>query len=192
MAATWAVLHTVGQIGFERLAQRMIDTKRRLLAGLGQLPDFEILGSPAMTLFAVGSSTVNVFALCEAMERRGWTMHPQYRLGDLPASFHINLIPIHDARIDQWLADLKEATAEVKTRPNSETLAPLRAALSAIDPAQIEDAMIGGMLEMAGLGGGELPGEQMTEVNELLNELPPALTDRLLTLYVNQLNRLQR
>ena len=40
---------------------------------------------------------------------------------------------------------------------------------------------------MAGAGGDALPG-RMAEINEVLNALPPALTERLLTEFMNLLH----
>jgi hypothetical protein len=43
------------------------------------------------------------------------------------------------------------------------------------------------MLAMTGASGDALPG-RMAEINEVLNALPPALTERLLTEYMNLLH----
>jgi len=45
------------------------------------------------------------------------------------------------------------------------------------------------LLELAGMGGGALPGDSLGEVWEILNEVDSELKDRVLTIYWNKLNR---
>ena len=64
-----------------------------------------------------------------------------------------------------------------------------QALLSDIDFSTLTDHQIGMMLEMAGLSGGDLPSEEGAELNEILDALPPEVTDRMLTIYYNRLSR---
>jgi glutamate/tyrosine decarboxylase-like PLP-dependent enzyme len=194
LAATWAMLHFLGKQGYLELAATLVRARDAVRAGIGAIDELYVLGDPKMTLFAIGSQTVNVFRVCDAMKRRGWTMHPQMRLaterGELEASFHINLIPLNGGRIDAWLADLRAAVAEVKAAPAGERLASLRQALAAIDFSKLTDVQIQMLLELGGMGKGDLPGDdEEAEVNEILNALPNHVTDRVLTLFFNQLSR---
>ena len=63
------------------------------------------------------------------------------------------------------------------------------AAISSIDLAKIDDMQLRGLLEMVGLAGGDLPSGEMAEINQILDALPSEVTDRVLTIYFNQLSR---
>ncbi len=189
MAATWAMLHFMGMDGYLDLARPLVAARDKVKAGIAAIPELEVLGDPKMTLFAFGGDGVNHFRLCDAMARRGWTMHPQMQLGELKPNFHINLIPLNVAMIDQWLDELREAIAEVNSSEASGDMAGLRMALEAIDFSKLTDPQIEGLLEIGGLSDGDLPEGDQAEINQILNDLPSEVTDRVLTLFYNRLNR---
>jgi hypothetical protein len=62
----------------------------------------------------------------------------------------------------------------------------LKESLATLTPGAVDQAMLGQMLQLAGVDGDALP-ERMAGINELLNSLPPELTEQVLTEYVNQL-----
>ena len=55
-----------------------------------------------------------------------------------------------------------------------------------ITPDQITEEVLQGMLGMAGIQKAGLP-ERLAEVNEVLDAMPSALTERLLTAFMNDL-----
>lgn len=189
MAATWAMLHHLGQDGYAAIAESLLSARDRVLAGIAAIPELSVIGAPEMTLLAIGSDSVNLFRLCDEMKRRGWLMHPQLRLGALAPSIHINLIPLNVAQVDAFLAELRAAVAAVQASTAPSSMANLKAALDAIDLGKLDDAGIRMLLEVAGLGGGAAPGDALGEVWEILNELPAAVKDRVLTIYFNELCR---
>ncbi len=189
MAGTWATLHFIGRDGYLEIARGLADSRARIIAGIEAIPDLHIQGQPEMTLFAFGSERVDLFRVCDEMKRRGWLMHPQLALGALRPSIHINLIPINRDHIDAMLADLAAAVELVETTPPSGAMAGLEAALGAIDLRKLDDRAIEGLLELAGLGGGQAPGSELGELWAVLNQLDSEIKDRVLTVYWNQLNR---
>ena len=62
----------------------------------------------------------------------------------------------------------------------------------AVAAGALTDAEIGMKLEMAGLGRGDLPSDESAELNEILDALPPDVTDRMLTIYYNRLSRFRQ
>jgi len=78
---------------------------------------------------------------------------------------------------------------ETRTAKASNELAGLKGLLAELDFTILTDHQIGMMLELAGLGGGDLPSEDGEELNEILDLLPSEVTDRLLTIYYNRLSR---
>jgi glutamate/tyrosine decarboxylase-like PLP-dependent enzyme len=110
VAAAWAVLHFLGREGYLRLAKEMMETTGKLLTGIGAIDGLKILGAPEMTVFAVGSDELNVYALADALASRRWYVERQH----LPPALHLMVSPAHSAVADEFLGDLAAATAEVE------------------------------------------------------------------------------
>ena len=79
----------------------------QLEQGLGHQQALFVLGAPAMSVFAFGSRTQDVFAVGDAMDARGWHLDRQRD----PDALHLMLSPEHDRVADAFLADLREAVA---------------------------------------------------------------------------------
>ncbi|HTM22007.1 MAG TPA: aspartate aminotransferase family protein [Kofleriaceae bacterium] len=188
LAGTWAVLQLLGRAGYRELAAGLRDARDRVIDGVAAIPGLRILGQPEMSLLAIAAD-VSVFRIADGLRRRGWTIHPQMRMGELPASLHLTITPINVPHLDELCADLAAITAEVRATPPGGALAGLRQALAAIDVDQLDDARLEQMLDLAGLGGGALPAGDMAEINEILDQLPPRVTDRLLAAFYGRISR---
>ena len=68
-------------------------------------------------------------------------------------------------------------------------VAMVREALAGFDTTDVPDVVLIQLLQMVGLGEGDLPDSEMAEINHILDELPIQLRDRVLTLYFNELCR---
>lgn len=189
MAGCWAMLHHLGREGYLGIAEALVRARGRFLRGIAAIPELTIIGEPNMTLFAVGSDSIDAFALTDELKRRGWTMHAQLESQGIPANFHVNLIPLNDALIDEFLDVLRDAIEAVREADAGPVVAMVRQALEGFDPADVSDEQLYMLLQMVGLGGGDLPDGEMAEINHILNELTPELRDRVLTLYFNELSR---
>ena len=109
VAASWAVMKFLGWEGYMRLAKDAMEATRLLMEGIGRLPGLHIIGNPPATTFAVGSNTLNVYALGDAMKVRGWHIDSQH----MPPSLHLTVSPMHLKIIKPFLNDLAEAVKEV-------------------------------------------------------------------------------
>ncbi|MGB9666413.1 MAG: pyridoxal phosphate-dependent decarboxylase family protein [Candidatus Cryosericum sp.] len=114
-AAAWAALQANGEEGYLELARRTMNATGRLLEGIKAIPGLEIVGDPHTSLFAYRSSdpTVNIFAVGDQMEKRGWLIDRLQR----PDALHAMVTASHDAVVDTYLADLAAAVAEVRAHP---------------------------------------------------------------------------
>lgn len=121
LAATWAVLHHLGESGYTDLARRILDARSTLLDGLIRL-NFTIMGRPRSPIIAFSSEDVNLFNLSDALLHKGWYVNPQRGIKQLgiPRSIHLTVTPIHDRLAGQFLSDLEEAKAEIGQVPPSE------------------------------------------------------------------------
>lgn len=106
IAAAWAALNFVGEEGYVNLARRILDTSTAIVEGIRSIPGMRVLGDPSYSVFAFTSDLVDIYALGDAMEARGWKLDRQQR----PPALHMMITPAHEKLVDQFLSDLREAT----------------------------------------------------------------------------------
>jgi glutamate/tyrosine decarboxylase-like PLP-dependent enzyme len=188
LAATWAVLQHFGVEGYLREAERLMKGTERIVAVIDAIPELHLVGRPEMCLVAVGSDSLDVFRLCDAMQALGWHMYPQLKVGELRETFHLTVLPWNVDQLDAWEADLRACVAQVKESTASSQLDELRKAIHQLELEGLSTEQIEGLLGMAGLGGGGAP-EGMAEINGILNELPPSVCDKVLTVFYDHLIR---
>jgi len=186
MAGAWAVLNYLGDAGYERIARELLDATRRLVAGIDAIPQLRVLGRPDLPLIAFTSDEINVFHLIDAMKARGWYIQPQLRLGRHRENVHLSVNPSNVQHTEALLADLREAAAGVKARPGSRIARAVSATFGRLDPELLSDEVFARLIGMAGIKSVGVP-EAMAEINDVMNALPPRLSERLLIEYVNRL-----
>jgi glutamate/tyrosine decarboxylase-like PLP-dependent enzyme len=116
IAAAWAAIHAQGEGGYRRNAQTIMKITRQLQDGVNAIPGLRVLGAPAMSVFAFASTTpeVNILAVGDRLEEKGWHVDRQQR----PDSLHAMVTPWHEKVAAQYLADLREAVAWAKADPS--------------------------------------------------------------------------
>lgn len=108
IAASWAVMNYLGREGYVRLAGVIRDTTRKLLDGIEAIEGLHIWGEPAMSVFALGSETLDVMAVGDRMDDKGWHLDRQTN----PSALHLMVTPTHARVVDEFLTDLSEAASE--------------------------------------------------------------------------------
>ena len=112
MAAAWAVLHYLGEEGYLRVTAAARRACEELVAAIGTIPEITLRAQPEATLLAIGATdpeALDVFAVADALWRRGWYVDRQ----GPPASLHFTVNAVHDGRIPAFVGDLRESIAEV-------------------------------------------------------------------------------
>lgn len=109
VAAAWAVLTYLGEDGYMRLAKVIMDSTRKLIAGINAIEGLHVIGEPDMSVFAIGSDTLDVHAVGDALDAFGW--HPDRQ--QKPAALHFMVTPAHAPIVETFLADLREAVRKV-------------------------------------------------------------------------------
>ena len=142
----------------------------RIVAVIDAIPELHLVGRPEMCLVAVGSDSLDVFRLCDAMQALGWHMYPQLKVGELRETFHLTVLPWNVDQLDAWEADLRACVAQVKESTASSQLDELRKAIHQLELEGLSTEQIEGLLGMAGLGGGGAP-EGMAELPETVMDL---------------------
>ena len=112
-AAAWAVMQYLGEDGYLRLTKQARDTTLRLIDAIRAVPGLVIRGEPEVTLVAFGSDddTLDIYAVADALRRRGWYLDRQ----EPPPSLHATVNAVHAAVMDRFVADLTGAVAEVRS-----------------------------------------------------------------------------
>lgn len=120
VAAAWAVMNYLGVEGYREKAARVIRAREAIEAGLADL-GFRVHGRPLLGLLAYGDGPADAFAVWSRLHRRGWFTG----LVTEPRGIHLMLSPVHESVVDRYLADLREAVAEVQRGegPTAETRA---------------------------------------------------------------------
>lgn len=117
MATAWAMLHHLGLDGYLRLTQLTLDTRRRMVEGIRAIPGLAVLGEPEAHLVAmaaddtvdVGGGPIDVFAVGDALQARGWFHDRQAP----PDSLHSTVSAGNAPVIEEYLADLAACVDEV-------------------------------------------------------------------------------
>jgi sphinganine-1-phosphate aldolase len=113
MAAAWAVMRYLGDEGYLRLTAAARRATEALAEGIAARPQLRLWASPASTLVAFGAAdaaALDVYAVADALWRRGWYLDRQ----GPPASLHCTVNAVHDGKIGEFLTDLDASLAEVE------------------------------------------------------------------------------
>lgn len=105
IAAAWATITHLGEAGYLRLAEQVRDATRRFRAGIEAIDGLHLTGDPVMGVMEVASDGVDIAAVGDAMDDRGW------RLDRQQGGLHLMLSPYHLNVADEFVTDLAEAVA---------------------------------------------------------------------------------
>lgn len=115
IAAAWASLQSIGHQGFVEMAQKTMQLSGQLIAGINDIEGLQVLGEPDMSVFSYVSTDpgINIFAVGDQMESRGWSINRQQKPNALHAMVTVN----HGQAVEQYLADLRDSVAAVRANP---------------------------------------------------------------------------
>ncbi|MCB9788500.1 MAG: aspartate aminotransferase family protein [Deltaproteobacteria bacterium] len=186
LAAAWAVVNFLGEDGYLELARQTVAGIDELLTGLRALDDFRVLGDPQFCMAAVTSETVGMFHVIDEMKRRGWYIQPQLSFQGSPTNIHFSIQPGNAGKVGAMLEDLRGAIEAVRDKPFGHITATIRQQFGELGAGDLDEAMFGRLLAVAGVQGVSLP-ERMAEINEVLDGLPRPVSRRLLIEFLNEL-----
>eukprot|EP00750_Incisomonas_marina_P026956 INCI6050.5.p1 GENE.INCI6050.5~~INCI6050.5.p1 ORF type:complete len:630 (+),score=111.76 INCI6050.5:85-1974(+) len=146
IAMAWATLMSIGQDGYCEITKAMMDTTEAMKAGIQAIDGLEIVGDPVMTGFAFQSvdPEVNILAVADVMETKGWKMERQSN----PPCLHCSIMPAHAnmKRAKQFVQDARDARDVVRSTKKlaNEGTAAMYGMIATIpDNAIISDFLIG-------------------------------------------------
>lgn len=197
LAGAWATMQAFGDDGYLEAARATRDATRQLVDGIRGIEGLDVLGEPEMSLVAIVAEPMadgrspDLFVLADEMKHRDWYVQPQLSYGSSPANIHLTATATSLDRVDELLADLGQAAVAAAAHEREPEFQQLLDGLGALDPAAFTEDMYAGMLGAVGLGegtsgAGGLPSD-MAEINAVLDALPPALREKLLLAFLNDL-----
>ncbi len=106
IAGAWATIRHLGADGYLAKARVVRDTTRRFLEGIEAIAGLTVTGRPDLSVFEFGSPTLDIGAVGDVMDERGWHLDRQQ------GGLHLMVSPFHAHVVDTFLADLTEAAAD--------------------------------------------------------------------------------
>src|SRR5262249_34300439 len=107
IATAWAVMNHLGIEGYTAIMGELTETVGRVRGAVDGFDGVEVLGDPVGPVLSLRSASVDLFAVADVMDDRGWHLN---RNTD-PPGLHLMLSPAHGAVVDELLADLADAMA---------------------------------------------------------------------------------
>ncbi len=185
LAATWALLHYLGDEGYLRFAERTLAATRAIVAAIRANPHVRLLGTPESSLIAFAANGFSVFPIVDIMRQKGWFVQPQLGYMGSEANIHLSIDQSTVDLLPQFLPDLAEAI-EAARASNAAHLPPQTAAmLASLVPETFTPETYRQLMAMAGTGAG-LP-EGTAPINLMLNAMRPEVAGLVMTEFFNDL-----
>lgn len=103
IAGAWATIAFLGDDGYMRKASQVRDATRAFQAGIGAVDGLRIAGEPDMSVFEFGSEVLDISAVGDVMDDRGWHLDRQQ------GGLHVMVSPYHLRVVDRFIEDLNDA-----------------------------------------------------------------------------------
>ena len=193
MAAAWAMFHIWGKEGYKKAVERCQKATDAFIEGLKEIPEFELLGKPVMSLlsFKLINPNISVFHLIDKMGKKGWHLQLQLASNVSGEAIHLTISDFNSPHINALLDDLKITIEELKNEqhPSNEMMMGLDASMIQLLMDNFTPDMLDNLEALLGMdvsSNNGLP-EDMVNINSLLNSLKPEQRDALLKAFVNRM-----
>jgi sphinganine-1-phosphate aldolase len=184
MAAAWAVLNFLGDDGYTRLAERILNATRAIVAGIRETHGLRLVGEPDSNQVAFTSDGFSCFHLIDEMAARGWGVQPQLGYHGSEANVHISIGQKTFEQSHEFLSALRTSVEACRGKGFSQTAARVKAEVKKMAATDFRPEMLSDLMRAAGLEDGQLP-RKSAELNQILDALPPQMTAYVLTEFMN-------
>ncbi len=192
VAGAWAVVNTIGDEGYLELTRQVLECVDRLVEGIGEIGELEVVVAPDSTLVAFATDrTCDVFTITDAMARAGWYVQPQLSFGSAGPTIHLTPSAATAEHVEEFLTALAEAVGEAVAAGPVAIDPGIVELVGSLDAATLSDEDFDGLLAAVGMTGGDGVGlpEEMAEINALLDLSTPALREAVLVAFLDRLQR---
>ena len=112
IASAWAVAKYLGSDGYMRRAAQVFKARDRIVAAVESSADLTLLGGADLGTVAIGSNTLDIFAVASCLGSAGWSVNSLRA----PDGIQLVLGPVNDTYIDAFTEDLGRAVDDVKRK----------------------------------------------------------------------------
>jgi glutamate/tyrosine decarboxylase-like PLP-dependent enzyme len=105
IAAAWAIMRYLGEDGYLKLAGDLLATTTKIRSAIESTEGLRVIGDPVMSVFAFTAEELDIGAIGDVMDDRGWNLDRQTP----PDALHMMLSPKHGSVADRFIEDLREA-----------------------------------------------------------------------------------
>lgn len=170
VAAAWAVLNYLGEAGYLEMTDLVMKASRKLQEGVNNTPGLKVISNPEMSVFAIGSDGLDVYAVADELSAHNWHLDRQ----QFPPTLHMTVQFGHITVVDDFLRDLKKSADAVRKPSLAKTvntsLVSITNFLVRILPEEWVTKIMSKASSLLG-GGGDLPGK-MAPMYGLIGSLP--------------------
>jgi sphinganine-1-phosphate aldolase len=170
IAAAWAVLNYLGQSGYLEMTDLVMKAVHRLQQGVNATPGLKVISDPEMSVFAIGSDGLDVYALADELTARNWHLDRQ----QFPPTLHMTVQFGHIGVVDEFLSDLRDAANAIRKPSLHKTANRWLLKTANFLVRILPEAWVTALMEkLSGLigGGGGLP-SKMAPMYGLMGSLP--------------------
>lgn len=147
-AACWAAMTSLGEQGYLDAASRILEAAATIRRGIEETDGLRVLGDPLFCIaFATERDELAIYRVMDAMTARGWSLNGLHR----PPAVHIctTLRHTHPGVAERFVADLRDALAEVRERPESASgMAPVYGMAAQIPDRTVVADMLAGYMDL--------------------------------------------
>jgi sphinganine-1-phosphate aldolase len=105
IATAWAAINYLGVDGYTEIMRDLMQTTAKVRDGIAAIDGLEIVGDPIGPVLSFRSDTIDLDAVADVMDDRGWNLNRN----TAPRGLHLMLSPAHSVVADELLADLRDA-----------------------------------------------------------------------------------
>jgi len=116
IAVCWAALLTIGKDGYQKTANEIYESSRKILKEIQKIDDIKVMGEPKAMVIAFSAEKFNIFAVSDAMARKGWSLNALHR----PNGVHLCVTRKTVGNEDKFIKDLRSCIEEVKDNKSLE------------------------------------------------------------------------
>ncbi|KAI2657828.1 Sphingosine-1-phosphate lyase 1 [Labeo rohita] len=119
IAACWATMMHMGEKGYVDATKKVVETARKIKAGVRQIDGIFVFGDPEVSVVALGSDLFDIFRLSNALTSKGWNLNTL----QFPSSIHICVTMLHTQPgvAEQFISDVKREVAIIMKNPKEKT-----------------------------------------------------------------------
>jgi len=95
----------LGIEGYTEIVRDLMATVSEVRAAVDAMPGIEIVGEPIGPVLALRSDSIDLYAVGDVMDDRGWNLNRNTE----PPGLHVMLSPAHGAVVGRLIEDLTDA-----------------------------------------------------------------------------------